>query len=237
MSHLPALRVKIRRAANPTRARISAGYFKTGKGEYGEGDIFVGLTVPESRTIAKEFCDLPVSDIKKLLASKIHEERLIALLILVDRFARGTPTEQERTHRFYLSSLARINNWDLVDTSAAQIVGEYLYKSKKGIAPLEKLAQSENLWRRRVAIIATHAFVRANDFTPTFRIADMLLRDSHDLIHKAVGWMLREAGNRSRVKEEAFLKTRYKRMPRTMLRYAIERFPEARRKQYLLGKV
>ena len=186
----------LRRIASPERALVSKRFFKTGKGEYGEGDVFIGVTVPEQREIALRFRALPLTEIKKLLRSKIHEERLTALIILVGQFERGS--KKERTHivKFYLSSTSRINNWDLVDSSARDIVGAYFSDKSKKI--LYKLARSKNIWERRIAVVATHYFIGEGKHNDTFVIAKMLLSDTEDLIHKATGWMLREAGKKDR---------------------------------------
>lgn len=234
MSQLSLIKTAIRKCANPRKAKILRQFFKTGTGQYGEGDRFFGITVPESRNIAQQFDDLSLKDIATLLSSKIHEERLIALLILVHRY-QTEKDERETIFRFYLRNAKRVNNWDLVDLTAHHIVGCHLYRRNRKL--LYRLAQSRNLWERRIAIVSTFYFIRQNDFSDTFRITKLLLRDSHDLIHKAAGWMLREAGKRSFKAEETFLKTCYHKMPRTMLRYAIERFPEKRRRLYLEGKV
>ncbi len=225
----------IRRQANRKRALVSARFFKTGPGEYGEGDIFIGLTVPASRKIAQKFSHLPLSSIKKLLASKIHEERLIALLILVDRFQRSSKKEQRIIFNFYLNSTRYINNWDLVDLSADKIVGEYLVQ--KSIKPLEALARSTNFWERRIAMVATFAFIKKGQHQPTIHLAKKLLNDQHDLIHKATGWMLREVGKRASLPAlRSFLKNHAEIMPRTMLRYAIERLSNQERKRFLMKK-
>lgn len=227
----------VKRSSDKTRAANCARYFKTGPGQYGEGDVFAGLTVPMCRAIAKDFFALPLSEIKKLLASKIHEERLIALLILVARFKVAAPEEQKRIFNFYLKQTARINNWDLVDLSAHKIVGEYLYLSGQPLALLDKLVLSKNLWERRIAVLATFAFINHGDSRPALRLAKALLNDKHDLMHKAVGWMLRELGKRVSEKDLlGFLDMYAATMPRTMLRYAIERLPEKQRKNYLAKK-
>lgn len=210
-------------------------FFKTGKGEYGEGDRFLGLAVGDMRKIAKKHRDFPFDDIEKLLTSKWHEERFTGLIILVNRFGKADVKGKGEVYRFYLKNIKAVNNWDLVDTTTPQIIGEYLAERPRDI--LFRFAKSRNLWKRRIAILATFAFIRRGDFDDTLRIADILLDDKHDLIHKAVGWMLREVGNRSAVAEERFLKPRYKKMPRTMLRYAIEKFPEEKRKAYLAGTI
>lgn len=213
--------------ASPAKAKSSAWFFKTGKGQYGEGDQFIGVTVPLQRMVAKKYKDLPLKDIDQLLNSPIHEHRLTALFILVGQYKK-LPA---RVYDFYLKHTTKINNWDLVDSSASYIVGEWLMDKDRTI--LYKLARSKNLWERRIAIIATGAFIKNKEFKDTFAIAELLLHDDHDLIHKAVGWMLREVGKRDQKAEEAFLKKYYKTMPRTMLRYAIEKFSEDKRHEYL----
>lgn len=228
---LASLRNDIKKLSSPQRAKSSAWFFKTGKGEYGEGDIFIGLTVPESRKLAQKYSHLSFKEIKKLLKSKFHEERLIALLILVHNFENSEAKTKEKIFKFYLKSTRYVNNWDLVDLSAHKIVGAYLIDKPKRI--LYKLASSKNLWEKRIAIISTAWFIKNGQFTDTLKISEILLKDDHDLIHKAVGWMLREVGKCDQKIEEKFLLKHYKDMPRTMLRYAIERFPEDKRLQYL----
>ncbi len=220
--------------ANPEKAKILQRFFKTGKGEYGEGDIFLGIVVPESRKIAIQFKDLPLEEVESLLKSKIHEERLIALLLLVHNYEKHLERRQE-IFNFYLKNTKNINNWDLVDLSAPNIVGNYLLDKDRKI--LYKLANSNHLWEKRIAIISTFVFIRKNQFSDSLKIAEILLMDKHDLIHKAVGWMLREIGKRDFNAENEFLKKNYRKIPRTMLRYAIEKFPEKLRKDYLSGKI
>ncbi|MGB7413473.1 MAG: DNA alkylation repair protein, partial [Thermosynechococcaceae cyanobacterium] len=212
----------IRQLADSAIATQSQRFFKTGEGEYGEGDQFLGIRVPVLREQAKNFQDTPLKEVQKLLESPFHEERLCALLILVRKFAQGNPDEQTRIYTLYLNNTQHINNWDLVDLSAYHIVGPYL--EDKDRRPLHHLAQSDSLWERRIAIISTFHFIRKNQFDDAFAIAKQLLNDPEDLIHKAVGWMLREIGKRDLATEEAFLKDHYQQMPRTMLRYAIEKF-------------
>jgi 3-methyladenine DNA glycosylase AlkD len=234
---LTQLRQELRLLADPQKAKHLAGFFKTGKGQYGEGDIFCGVVVPKSRKLAVKYKDLPLIDVQQLLQSKIHEERLIALFILVHTFEKGDLEKQKEIYDFYLSQTKYINNWDLVDLSADKIVGGYLKDHDRSI--LLTLARSESIWDRRISIMATFQFIKSlKESTDTFAIADILLHDSHDLIQKAVGWMLREVGKRiSLAKEEAFLRTRYKTMPRTMLRYAIEQFTQEKRQKYLRGEI
>ncbi|WP_110987918.1 DNA alkylation repair protein [Acaryochloris thomasi] len=223
----------LRRLADPAIATQSQRFFKTGKGEYSEGDQFLGIRVPVLREQAKKFENTPLTAVQELLESPFHEERLCALLILVRKFTKGNPEEQTRIYTLYLKDTQYINNWDLVDLSAYHIVGPYLENRDR--RPLHKLAQSKSLWKRRIAIISTFHFIRNNQFEETLAISEQLLNDSEDLIHKAVGWMLREIGKRDLATEEAFLKQHYKQMPRTMLRYAIEKFPEPKRQKYLKG--
>ena len=232
MDELSNLKKDLRAFASTAKAKILAGFFKTGKGEYGEGDIFLGVVVPDSRKIAKKYLFLPLTLIQKLLDSKIHEERLVALLIMVQKYERGSEAKREKLVNFYLKSTKRVNNWDLVDLTAPKILGTHLVGRGRSI--LYKLAKSKNVWERRIAIISTFQFILNGECADTFRIAEILLKDKHDLIQKAVGWMLREVGKRvSREKEEEFLKRNYKKMSRIALRYAIERFPEDKRKRYL----
>jgi 3-methyladenine DNA glycosylase AlkD len=220
-------------AANPLPPASSVWFFKTGKGQYGEGDQFLGVTVPAQRKIALRHRDLPEKALKKLLASKIHEHRFVALEILVAQFEVASPAQKTAIYRFYLAHTARVNNWDLVDTSAPYIVGEYLLERPRAV--LRKLAKSQNVWERRIGIVATFAFIRAGQTDDTFAIAKMLLADEHSLIHKAVGWALREAGKKSPEQLSAFLRANYKYLPRTSLRYAVERFKPAERERFLTG--
>jgi 3-methyladenine DNA glycosylase AlkD len=229
---LNELKKSLRKYINPEKAPFFPKFFKAGKGEYGEGDKFLGVTVPNIRLVVKQFFDLSISDIRKLLYSKIHEERLTALLILVSRYAKGGEMEKAEIYDFYVKNSRQANNWDLVDLSAHKIMGPHLIDSpdKKIIY---KFAKSENLWERRIAILTTFAFIAKKKFDDSLAIAEILVNDTHDLIHKAVGWMLREIGKRDLAAEEKFLKKHYKTMPRTMLRYAIEKFPEKKRRFYM----
>ena len=229
-----AARQALRRYATPEKAKIHQWFFKTGKGEYAEGDRFIGVTVPQIRKIVKQFQTLMLQDVLTLLVSIIHEDRLLALLILVSQFKRGDASTQKHIVDAYLANLEYVNNWDLVDSSAPYILGAYLHDKKRAV--LYKLATSTRLWDRRVAIIATFHFIKYGDLKDTLQLATRLLRDSEDLMHKAVGWMLREVGKRDQNMLEKFLKAHNKNMPRTMLRYAIERFPEEKRQEYLKGK-
>lgn len=227
------IRRKIRGLANTERAEFSQRFFKTGPGEYGEGDIFLGLSVPQMRALAREYRAISSQEVVDLLQSAIHDERAIALFILVQAFAKGDVAKKRQIYDLYLQQTKFINNWDLVDCSAAQIVGVFLMNQSK--KPLYTLAKSQSLWERRISIIATLHFIRQDEFAETLKIAKILLADKEDLIHKAVGWMLREVGKRNPDIEETFLIEHYEKMPRTMLRYAIEKFPETRRQMYLRG--
>lgn len=219
--------------ADAKKAKILSGFFKTGKGEYGEGDVFLGVKVPEQRIVAAKFRGMELIEIEKLLESKIHEHRLTGLLILVDDFKKADDNGRKKTFEFYLENTKKINNWDLVDLSAPNIAGEYVLLHPDMKKLLRTLSKSKNLWERRIAIISTFAFIRKGEFNDALEISEMLLSDRHDLIHKAVGWMLREIGKRDIKAEEAFLKKQCRRMPRTMLRYAIERFGSEKKAFYM----
>lgn len=246
MSTVDNLKKDLRILASFEKANILQRFFKTKKGEYGEGDIFIGVNVPQIRKIAKKYKDLTLSEIKKNLYSRIHEERLCALLILVEKFnevdrkdSGQIKTQPDRLRKkifeFYIKNSKQINNWDLVDLSSPKIVGRYLIDKPKDL--LYKFATSKNLWQRRISIISTYTFIKEGEYEDTFKIAEILMEDKHDLIHKAVGWMLREVGKKSQKDEENFLKKYAKFMPRTMLRYAIEKFPEEKREKYLKSKI
>jgi len=226
---------RLKKQGNPEHAAISQRFFKTGPGEYGQGDMFIGIRVPVLRKLIKEFKDLPASEVAILLRSPIHEERLLAILLFVRIFKKGDDDVKKDIYNLYLKSTKFINNWDLVDASAEHIVGAYL--SDKNKAPLYRLAQSQALWERRISIMATFHFLKHHEFSETIKICNMLLSDRHDLIHKATGWMLREIGKRDLKIEEKYLTAHYKKMPRTMLRYAIEKFPEEKRQRYLKGSI
>jgi 3-methyladenine DNA glycosylase AlkD len=225
----------IRANANKDHAKTMQWFFKTGKGEYGEGDRFVGIKVPVQRKIAKQFEELDLEDLQTLLNSVIHEERLISLLILVAKYNTADEKVKEKIYHFYKKNSKKINNWDLVDLSAPKIIGIHLLNRDKKI--LYNYAYSNNLWEKRISIISTYSFIKNHDFKTTLEISDILLNDDHDLIHKAVGWMLREVGKQDLKTLENFLKPRYNKMPRTMLRYSIEKFPEKKRIKYLKGKI
>lgn len=240
MSSLNAIKKDLKSKACKKHGEALARFFQTHKGGYGEGDKFIGVRMPDIRKIAKQYNDISLELIANLLQSKIHEERLCAVAMLVNKFKRAHDEDQKKIYLLYLRSIKKyINNWDLVDVSAPHIVGAYLYKQPRIIAKktLQQLVVSKNLWERRVAIIATAFFIKQNRFGEAIGISQMLRKDEHDLIHKAVGWMLREIGNRNREVEEQFLRKYYKTMPRTGLRYAIEKFPERLRKQYLNGTI
>lgn len=278
---LDKLRRDLRRIADSKKAELLQGFFKTGKGEYGEGDVFLGITVPQLRQIAKKYYSLEIKQLKELIASKFHEERLIALFILINKYE--TTNHKKICFHFYIKNMKYINNWDLVDLSAPRIVGEFLFNlfwgpvdrftsasaphsrqeplrpyhsemravgrllsratphllsSSENELPrlLLKLACSKNIWERRITVLATFWFIKNNRFGESLKLAEILLKDEHDLIHKAVGWMLREIGKRDLKTEIEFLNQHYKKMPRTMLRYAIERLPKSTRIAYLQGK-
>jgi 3-methyladenine DNA glycosylase AlkD len=216
---------------NPEKAVLYARFFKTGKGEYGEGDIFLGLNMPVQRVIANKFKDIDLDQIGKLLQSEYHEFRMIGLIILTYQFPKAGKEKQKEIFDFYIANKDRINNWDLVDVTTPRIVGGYLIDKDKKI--LYKLAKSESLWDRRISILATFWFIRDNQFTDSISIAEILLGDKHDLIHKAVGWMLREIGKRDEKILISFLDKHSKTMPRTMLRYSIEKLDEKRRRVYM----
>lgn len=228
---LTQLKKGLLKLRNPRLAKLLSGYFKTGKGEYGEGDVFLGIKVCPQRKIAKKYPNLPLKDLQELLSSNIHEYRLTSLFILIDKYKKSGDNGKKEIADFYLSNTKNINNWDLIDLSSGKIVGNYLLNKNRRI--LYKLAKSKNLWEKRISIMATSEFIRNDEFKDTLKISEILLDDKHDLIHKAVGWMLREIGKRNQAVEEKFLKKYLKKMPRTMLRYAIEKFDENKRKSYL----
>jgi 3-methyladenine DNA glycosylase AlkD len=223
----------LRQLADPERAKNSAWFFKTGPGQYGEGDRFLGIRVPAQRKVAHLFRQLPLQQVARLLDSPFHEDRFTALEILVAQYEAGDSAQRERVFQFYLRHTDRINNWDLVDTSARYIVGEQLRHRSR--TRLYRMARSENLWERRIAMVSTHAWIAAADTDDAYAIALLLLEDEHDLIQKAVGWTLREAGRRSRDALLAFLEKHSARLPRTTLRYAIEHLPPAQRRRILSG--
>ena len=232
------IRKELKSMADPDKAAILQRFFKTGPGQYGEGDIFIGVIVPQSRQVAKKFSQLPLVEVRTLLYSRVHEERLVALMILAWRYSSASSSREEKEEivKFYLDNIKQVNNWDLVDLSAPNILGAHLVDSRDRRL-LYGLAGSENIWERRIAIVATHQFIRNGDFSDTLKIAGMLLQDRHDLIHKAAGWMLREVGKRDAAAEEAFLEKHFSVMPRMMLRYAIERLPESTRRRYKKNRI
>jgi 3-methyladenine DNA glycosylase AlkD len=225
---------ELAKLADPQTALFSQRYFKTGPGEYAAGDLFRGIRVPVLRRLSKEYQSITLPEAEQLLMSSFHEDRLLALLLLVRLYYKGNEVTRSKIYDIYLKNTRFINNWDLVDLSAEHIVGAFLWD--KGRKPLYRLARSRSLWERRIAVMATFHLVKRGEFRETLKVAQVLLSDSEDLIHKAVGWMLREVGKRDLKAEEDFLKVHYKRMPRVMLRYAIERFPEEKRLQYLKGE-
>ncbi len=230
-----AMHDKLAALGDATIAEHSTRFFKTGPGEYGEGDRFLGIRVPVLRAQAKKNRGVPLKAILSLLKSKWHEERLFAVLLLVQEYHRGSEEQKNAIYDAYVAHRQYVNNWDIVDSSAHLIVGPHLDDAKRDI--LYELAESERLWDRRIAMMSTYHFIRQKEFKDALQIAHLLRNDVHDLIHKVVGWMLREIGNRDREAEEKYLLKHYKKMPRTMLRYAIEKFPEARRKAYLNGSI
>ena len=226
---------ELKALANKKNAEVARRFFKTGPGEYGEGDIFLGIRVPVLRKLAKNFRTISIEEAGQLLKSPIHEERLLSLFILIHIYSGGEGPVKRKVYDLYLKNTEFINNWDLVDSSAEHIAGNYLLNKKKN--PIYRLARSENLWERRISIMSTFCFIKHGQYSETLKIGKILLNDKEDLIHKAVGWMLREVGKRNLPLEEEFLKENYKDMPRTMLRYAIEKFPESKRQRYLKGKI
>ena len=229
------IRAQLKALSDPGVAEHAQRFFRTGPGEYGEGDRFIGIRVPVLRRLARQHQSLALRDTERLLRSPIHEERLLAVLLLVRRYEQGDATIREEVFDLYRQNMRFVNGWDLVDSSAYKILGDFLRGRSRTL--LRRLARSRVLWERRIAIISTLAYIKDDDFGDTLAIAEVLLHDHEDLIHKAVGWMLREVGNRNRKVEEAFLEKHYQEMPRTMLRYAIEKFPETKRQRFLTGKV
>lgn len=233
---LRQLRAELKKIADPKRAKAVARYFKTGPGEYGEGDQFYGISMPALRLIARHYRDLHAVGISTLLNSLVHEERMMALIIMVHQFVHGDAAKQQHIYGIYRAELEFINNWDLVDTSAPQIIGGYLFDKKDRWQTLAQMVRSKNLWERRIAVLATFYFISQSQFEDSLKLAELLLTDKHDLIHKAVGWMLREIGKRSESALKEFLDKYVTQMPRTMLRYAIEKFSLSERQRYLSNK-
>jgi len=225
---------ELQKLSNPKKKEVYQRFFKTGKGEYGEGDIFIGLTVPEQRALAKKYVNISIPKIQQLLKNKIHEYRLTGLLILTYKYEKADEREKENIFNFYLKNLKHVNNWDLVDLTSTKVVGEFLHNKDK--KTLYKLVQSKDLWEKRVSIISTLYFIKKGEFEDTLAISELLLKDKHDLIHKAVGWMLREVGKKDESVLKKFLKQHYDELPRTTLRYAVEKFPELERKKWLTYK-
>jgi len=228
---LKELRAELRALADPRQAEVLMSFFKTGPGQYGEGDRFLGIRVPVQRAVAKKHTGIPLGDVKKLLGSPLHEERLVALMILIEKYNGADDAGRNEIITLYLASTRYINNWDLVDLSAPQLLGRHLHGCSA--KPLKKLARSSSLWERRIALLSTYYFIKKGEYDLTLELAEQLLGDGHDLIHKAAGWMLREVGKRDMEAERLFLDKHAAAMPRTMLRYAIERFPEKLRRSYM----
>ena len=225
------LQKELNTVANPEKAKILQRFFKTAPGEYGHGDIFLGIMVPIQRKIAEKYIDLILPEIQKLLNSKIHEHRFCALIILVSKYKKASDQEKKKIFCFYIKNSTKINNWDLVDVSAPKIVGDYLLNKNKAI--LYKFARSKNLWQKRISVLATFCFIRENKFEDSLKISEILFKDKHALIHKAVGWMLREIGKQNKRVEIKFLEEHAHKMPRVMLRYAIEKFSKKRKSLFL----
>ncbi len=234
MQFFKKLKLDLENFSDQKQAEILSRFFKTGIGEYGQGDKFLGVRVSILRKIAKHYGNVPLSELQQLLNSKIHENRQIALFILMNQYGESEEKSKKQIVDFYLRNTKNINNWDLVDISAPNILGNYFLDKKRNI--LFEMSQSKSLWERRIAVLATLTFIRNHDFKDTLKICKILINDQHDLIHKACGWMLREIGNRSKKVEQDFLRKNYQKMPRTMLRYAIEKFPEKERKLWLNKK-
>ena len=232
---LLSLKDDLRHYVHPEKARFLPRFFKTGLGEYAEGDLFLGVVVPDIRKVFKAYKYLNWDDLKALLQSPYHEERFLALIIMKFQYLKGDDAVKEKIYTYYINHIAFVNNWDLVDISAPDIVGQHLYKKNTDI--LFQLGKSSLLWERRVSIMATFYMIKKGEFQLTFDLADLLLMDEHDLIHKAVGWMLREIGKKNFLQEKSYLDKKYKYMPRTMLRYAIEKFPEELRQDYLKSRI
>jgi len=233
---LSKLKQELNSLKDPKQAQLLQRFFKTGVGEYGEGDVFLGLNSAQIKDISKKYPNLDLNDIQNLLNSKIHEERVCALRILIHKYNKADIEEKKQIFYFYLNNSKKINNWDLVDISAHRIIGDYLLKDYSKKEMLYKLAQSHNLWEKRISIVSTFAFIKEKKFDDSLALAEILLGDSHDLIHKAVGWVLREIGKYDEKLLEDFLKKHYDEIPRTTLRYSIEKFEEGKRKKYLRGE-
>jgi len=235
--NIEKIKNEINKSANPEKAKDLMRFFKTSEGKYGEGDIFLGIKVPLQRKIAKKYFKLDLEEIQGLLRSKIHEHRMIGLFILINKYSKSNKDEKRDIFDFYLKNTKNINNWDLVDLTAPKIVGHFIEEHGGNIKILYKLAKSDDLWEKRIAIISTAFFIRKGKFKDTLKIVKILLEDEHDLIHKAMGWMLREVGKRNQKILEDFLEKNIKKIPRITLRYAIEKFPKKKRKRYLRGEI
>ncbi len=233
MSDIISVKEELRLYVKPEKVSVYQRFFKTGPGQYGEGDVFIGITVPDQRKVARKYRDIPLENVYSLLDEEIHEYRLTALLILVEKYNSADENSKEKIVNEYCKRTDRINNWDLVDLSAHKILGPWFLERDR--SPLYDFARSGNLWKERIAVLTTYHFIKNDIYDTTLEIAEILLHHDHDLIHKAVGWMLREIGKRSGETERNFLKKWYREMPRTMLRYAIEKFPEEERQRYLKG--
>jgi 3-methyladenine DNA glycosylase AlkD len=220
--------------SSPQRAESTKRFFKTGKGEYSHGDIFIGLTMGKLREIAKKYQNISFSNVRKLLDSEIHEHRMVAGIILVNKFRLADPNLREEIFNLYIKNAKKFNNWDLVDVTCSNIVGEFLIDKNKKI--LYDLAKSKNLWEQRISVVSTYNFIKKDQFGDALKIFESLLSHKHDLIHKAIGWMLREVGKRNHEVLLDFLSQNYEKLPRTTLRYAIEKFPQEKRKEFLKGK-
>ena len=232
------LKKDLQKLASPQKAKDCARFFKVGKGEYGEGDKFIGVTVPEQRVIAKKYLDISLTELEKLVSSPIHEYRLTGFMLLVYKYEKTEDNKlKKKYYDFYLKNHKFANNWDIIDVTTPKVIGAYLFENIAERKILYQYAISKNLWERRVTMLATYAFITKNDFVDALKISKILLNDKHDLIHKAVGWMLREIGKKDQKVEEEFLQKYYKKMPRTMLRYAIEKFSDNKRKKYLNNQI
>ncbi|PIE01481.1 MAG: DNA alkylation repair protein [Acidobacteria bacterium] len=233
--NLKEITTQMEALSNSGIASHSQRFFKTGPGEYGHGDLFRGIRVPKIRQLSRKYKKLSLNDTLRLLKSAYHEDRQLALFIMVLKYKSSDPDTQKQLVEFYLSHTAYINNWDLVDGSAPQILGTHLLHTDRSL--LYRLADSDSLWERRIAVLACFTFIRHSSYDDILKLAAILLHDPEDLMHKAIGWMLREVGKRDFQTEDEFLKTHYRQMPRTMLRYAIEKYPEEKRQAYLKGIV
>ncbi len=227
------LRKEMEECSNEEKAKLYQRFFKTGPGQYGEGDVFMGLTMPETRAISSKYTEMPIEEVQELLNSEIHEHRMSALLIVIQKYRKANKEEKRKLYEFYLKNMSRINNWDLIDVTASHVVGDFLFNNKEEKEMLYKLAKSNDLWEKRISVISTFRFIKENEFEDSINISEILLNDKHDLIHKAVGWMLREIGKKDQEIEEEFLRKYHKTMPRTMLRYSLEKFTKDKKDFYM----